>query len=616
MKESFNRLYWKIIFCLLLFLTFKSNVRADIIFNRGETFISNVSPYLLQNEEKDSLQIKQYKKIKNLYEKGKYSQSLDLGLKLLEEIKKDRKNIELEYLCNFLIGEIFGKINNYDKALLYYKKSLSLLRQNSKLLDRDGKIYSNTDLLNSLLKIGGQYQKLKKKDSALFYYNKVIEDNNIGENKKALFIKAGTYTNLSIIYREDSVYNKARFYASKSIEIYKKINDKIFEAVAMNNLGDIYTVEKKFKKAKDIYFKALELIEKDQSTTAVKYKEALYYNLAYALFKLKDYTAYEYQEKSYIIQDGLRDKEMRRIVEEIYTNHKVDIERQKANLAKSQVELKKLQERKVTLLLSALSLLVLIISGVVIYNYKLRQKNLELKFSKSELIQQQNIEKLKSESQIKILNATLDGKESERKQIAETLHDSVSSLLSSATLHLQATRTQFNGGTPIEIDKTQAIITEASEKIRDLSHTLVSSVLLKFGLRHAIKDIAEKYSNSAIQIHTDISDIRRYHQGFEIKANNIIQEFINNILKHSKAKNAFISMQEKEEALYVTIEDDGQGFDPKEITNKDGLGINQIEARIKMMKGSLKINSTLGKGTIIKMVLPIVEKEKVSFNLA
>ena len=254
-------------------------------------------------------------------------------------------------------------------------------------------------------------------------------------------------------------------------------------------------------------------------------------------------------------------------------------------------------------------MLIIIISGVIIYNYKLRQKNLKLRLDQTQLAQKSKLDKLKSDSQVRILNATLDGKEAERKQIAETLHDSVSSLLSSANLHLQASKMQFKEKAPLEIDKTQKIIIEASQKIRDLSHTLVSSVLLKFGLKYAIKDMAEKYSNSKIEIKTNIKNVRRYQQNFEIKVNNIIQELVNNILKHSKATKATVQMEDKNGILLVDIQDDGDGFDKKEIAKKDGLGINQIEARIQMMKGKLQIDSNAEIGTKIKIELPILEKK-------
>jgi signal transduction histidine kinase len=137
-------------------------------------------------------------------------------------------------------------------------------------------------------------------------------------------------------------------------------------------------------------------------------------------------------------------------------------------------------------------------------------------------------------------------------------------------------------------------------------------VLLKFGLTYALKDMAEKYSNSQIQIHTDIEGLRRYHQDFEIKVYNITQEFINNILKHSDASNATIFLREHNNTLCVKISDDGIGFDKTAIIRKDGLGINQIDARIHIMKGEFHIDSVEGSGTEIHVELPILEKEFTS----
>ena len=219
----------------------------------------------------------------------------------------------------------------------------------------------------------------------------------------------------------------------------------------------------------------------------------------------------------------------------------------KKEFLEQQQEVKLLEERDRFRTIIVIVGLILIALIVVIGYYNIRQKNLQLKLSRTELLQNQNLDKLKSEFQARALDATLNGRESERKEIAETLHDNVSALLSSANLHLQATKKQFTEGVPLEIGKTQEIIAEASQKIRDLSHTLVSSVLLKFGLNFAIRDIAEKYSNSELNIDTEIEGLRRYDQKFEIKTYNIIQEFVNNILKHSKAKNAIIKLKEENE---------------------------------------------------------------------
>jgi signal transduction histidine kinase len=321
------------------------------------------------------------------------------------------------------------------------------------------------------------------------------------------------------------------------------------------------------------------------------------------MYNLRDYKAYEYQEFAFNIKDELRDKEVRRMVETITasTNFKTG-----KDLGIKEEEVKRLKEQAKNSNMMQLGIVIIAFLILAIGYLRFRQ----VKLSRSKLIQEKKLEQLKSESQTRILDATLEGKEKERKQIAETLHDSVSALLSSANLHLQASASQYNGSTPLEIVKTQKIITQASQEVRDLSHTLFSSVLLKFGLSYAIKDIAEMYSNSQIEIHTDLYSIARYSQDFEIKVYNIIQELINNVLKHSKAQNAIVLLKEWKGILKIIISDDGQGFDKKKITDKEGLGINQIAARVHMLKGVMIIETEEGEGTKIKINLPIINVDK------
>ena len=600
-----NVLLKKLFFISTLLISFMVLAKDN---KRGETLKYLVSPFFMI-QKSDSLLREKYIHVKKLFSEEKYDQSLKISLNALNSAKE--KNVyELEYLYNFLIGDIFKKRNNHEKALFYFKNSLKNLKDNEEsfidgLGEYDNTLSSISSLSVSLLRVGTGFFKLNKKDSASSYYKRIIEIESI-DNVQLLSVKAKAYNNLSAIHIQKREYELAKTYANKAIEIYKVRRDKVFEASAYSNLASIFLLEKKYSEAKEIYTKAIELIKNEKSIKAIKNKEDLFYNLAYTLYMQKDYTAYDYLEKSYIFKDTLTDREIKRIVKGVYAEYQ---EQYKVEVLKNKTAYEKAQERKTNWLLGALALLVTVVSGIFIYNYRLRQNYLKLKLNQTQSAQKSKLEKLKSESQVRILNATLDGKEAERKQIAETLHDSVSSLLSSANLHLQATKMQFNGDTPIEVDKTQKIIIEASQTIRDLSHTLVSSVLLKFGLNYAIKDMAEKYSNSQIQINTDIKNLRRYHQSFEIKVNNIIQEFVNNILKHSNAAKAIVRVEDKNGKLIISIQDNGDGFDKELIPEKDGLGINQIDARIQMMKGEFNINSSANSGTKIDIVLPILEKE-------
>lgn len=578
--------------------------------------------------KKDSLINVKYKEIAKLRNKEEYYTALKEALSLLDLSKKN-DNQYWTFKITYLIGDIYKRTNKLEKSLKFYKDALSLVEQ--PIIDRKNDKFTDLEVAKTLLRLGTSYhnisssidltknysyidsikftkQKKIYKDSARFYYEKIEKLPDF--NYEVQNLKAVVFSNISTIYEVDSSYVKAREYIEKAIEINKKNNNSLKTANSLNNLGNIYLSQEKYLKSKSTYLDALKMIKNNNNPNAVRTKATLYFNLAWAMRNLEEFEAYDYQEMSYEIQDDMRDKEFRGIIEEINAEYDVDAAKRDVRLEE---ENKRIKAQSIFWFAGILALIIIISLVYLIKLNTLKQKNLALKLSQTELIQNQEIEKFKSETQDRILNATIDGKESERKQIAETLHDSVSALLSSANLHLQATRKQFNGSTPIEIDKTQEIIQEASHKIRDLSHNLVSSVLLKFGLNFAISDIAEKYSNSVLKIDTEILEVRRYEENFEIKIHNIIQEFVNNILKHSLANNALIELKEDKKRLILTISDDGVGFDKTKITQQDGLGINQIDARIKMMKGKFHIDSSSNNGTKISVEIPVVEKEEPNF---
>ncbi|CAL2105945.1 conserved hypothetical protein [Tenacibaculum sp. 190524A02b] len=614
---------FKIIYILLFFL-------KGIILQSQENKASLFNKLALMSlAQKDSTLNTKFKSVLSKHKDQNYTEALEDAFILLE-ISKKIEDPFTQFRVSSLIGDIYKRSNNYHKSIEYYNSALKILTLQKSISYETGFTQQvlTVETANMYLKIGGIYHRLliqtekpsskttnnsnffHYRDSAILHYEKLDDIKSV--NDKVLTYKADSYHNLSGIFQQDSLFEKAKELILKSIDIYKNKKDKIKLAGSYNNLGNIFLAQKDFSSAKVEYFKGTELIKDNKSPEAISTIAKLYYNLAWAMRQLKDYKAYDYQELSYEIEDKERDKEIRGIVEEITAKHKENLEKQKVDLVKNQIELEKHQKRTTNYLLGALSLLILTISGVVIYNYTLRQRNLHLKIEQNKLVEQQKIAQIKSDSQKMILNAAIDGKETERKQIAETLHDSVSALLSSANMHLLATKRQFNGNTPIELDKTQKIILEASQKVRDLSHNLVSSILLKFGLEYSLQDITQKYSNSELTFHPNMSNIPRYDQDFEIKMYNVIHELINNIIKHSKAANAYIVLEDTGDFLSVLIEDDGVGFNYRNSKVKSGLGLNQIEARIQMMNGNIIIESAENRGTKITMSVPTIKKKEVN----
>ncbi|MDB2555409.1 sensor histidine kinase [Flavobacteriaceae bacterium] len=562
--------------------------------------------FFYNQKEKDSILQLQYKKALILFENKKYIESLKLLLSFYEKSKLNN-DTKIHYDFTYLIAEIYRKNRDHNKSVEYYKKSLKLLLRNH---EDSRELYVNNDkyFAKNFFRIGAQYQLLSINDSATFYYEKLVKLSS--KDDDILDFQANSYSNLAGIYQKDTTmlnhYTKAVEFAKKSIAIHKKRNNKQDESFAINNLANVYLLQGDFEKSKKTYLEGIKLIKRDTTTRAIRIKGTLYSNLAWAMRNLKEYEAYDELITSVDLENKLLDIETQEMLERVTGEYNVDVVRKAG-------EFEKQKAQNLTWIIGISSFSIILLLAFLLNQYKLRQKTLSLQLSKQELLQQQKLEKIRTEAQIRILNATLDGKETERKQIAETLHDSVSALLSSANLHLQACKKLFKGPIPLEVDKSQNIIHEASQKIRDLSHTLVSSILLKFGLAYAIKDMAEKYSNSQLEILYETQNIQRYDQDFEIKLHNIIQELINNTLKHSEATTASILLVEKDEKLLLSIKDNGKGFDKLQVPKKDGLGINQIDARIHMMKGKFDIKSENNKGTLVTIELPVFKKELAKF---
>lgn len=576
--------------------------------------LSFVIPYLSVNSQDvkkndaytqlDSLLVNQkYNKVIELAEalkkNAKDLELLDIDLKLanayvgLEQsdeavaiILNNLKTIEERKIHDYYIrytdflAKMYEKDKNYETSLEYLNKKLN----------KSIKLKDSLEVVGAYLDIGRVYYRQKNSDTAKYFFSKIID---YPASKPNLDIKAKAFNNLAVIALDNKDLKLAEEYNGKSLSLKREKGDTLGIVIALINLSAIHYKKEQYKTSEQLYLEAHNLIKNDSSTVGKEISNEILYNLAYVNEKLNNYKiAYGYLDKAIDLNIELDEAAREQSITEIKARYDV-IE----NDNKLQEKIDDEQRAQVLFYSAAFALISFLVLGYIFYrNYRLKQEN--------------KFEHIENETQTKIINATVDAKEQERKAIAETLHDSVSALLSSANLHLQATKAQLKDKAPQEITKAQTILNEASVKIRDLSHELISSILLKFGLAFAVHDMCQKYSNSEITLHSDDDGIKRYHTDFEIKIHNIVEELVNNILKHSKASNATIMLAHREnDMLSVRISDDGVGFNPKEVRGKDGLGLSHIEARIKVMKGVFNIISSKENGTNIFISVPIKFKD-------
>jgi signal transduction histidine kinase len=553
-------------------------------------FINN--PFYSKNsistfQEPIDLKNKKLEVIQELISQNKTKEALQQLYKVIDEFEAKHDTLGI-INSHRILADVLRDNGNYKLSNYNYNLIIPLLKNDYETLQY---IY---------FKKGGNFQLDALVDSALENYLKAINLSKKVVHKEDL--KAKIHGNLSGIYYLKKNYDKAIIHSKIAANYQKILGNKEIEAGILNNLGSIYYMQGKYKEALKMFQNALKLVGDGNTELDKKTRRSAYINMAYAYSGLKKYKkAYEFQDKYSVIDDSLKQELKYKEIAEISSKYKVAKKEKEAEIEKS----KRLKAELLSKGLIIASFLLLLAVYVFYKLYKLSKKNHKLKMKQEQLVNRANIEKIKSDAQSRILAATLDGRLEERKQISAVLHDNVSALLSAANLHLFAIKKQLGDKVPKEIDKTQAIILDASNQIRDLSHKLMSSTLLKFGLTAAIQDLCDKTSNSSLTINCNSKNITRFNQNFEIKIFNIITELVNNMLKHSNAHNGMVKLEQLNGKLQVVIFDDGKGFNVNDMHDKDGVGLSQVEARILVLDGIINIKSSEA-GTRIFISVPIV----------
>jgi signal transduction histidine kinase len=197
--------------------------------------------------------------------------------------------------------------------------------------------------------------------------------------------------------------------------------------------------------------------------------------------------------------------------------------------------------------------------------------------------------------------------ELERQRIAADLHDELGSLLSAIKLNLQCMETNSPADQLI-IENTGAYIDMAMHRIREISNNLVPKSLEKNGLINAVKEFCEMIGSAGqieVQCYCSILAMAISKEK-EIHIYRIIQEMINNTVKHSKAAHINLQLTIKKNVISLVVEDDGIGFDESEIVKANkGFGLRNIISRVDLLKGRIYLDTAPGKGVRYLIEIPL-----------
>ncbi|HZI53021.1 MAG TPA: ATP-binding protein, partial [Chitinophagaceae bacterium] len=153
------------------------------------------------------------------------------------------------------------------------------------------------------------------------------------------------------------------------------------------------------------------------------------------------------------------------------------------------------------------------------------------------------------------------------------------------------------------------LIDNASDELRKVAHSMMPEVLMKVGLVEALQDFCNNIS-SGKSLHIRLQTFgmeKRLSTSTEVILYRIIQELVNNIMKHAYASEAMIQINREGNRLSLTIEDNGQGFDTREAEDKRTMGIATVKSRVDYLNGKLTIDSRKGIGTTVMIDLLLNE---------
>lgn len=525
-----------------------------------------------------------------------YATAIDFLLKAINKIEES-KSSQLKNMLPQTYNSIsynFCSEKQYDKAIEYGKKGLSLKRIPK---DERYRTMLHLTVFYSYLELGQVERSKPYLDSAIYINNTI--DNPA--------ISAIVSNNEGLYYQRVNDFEKAAQAYLKSYQINKEGGYRLLQGEAADNLSNLYWKLKKYEIAQRY------AIEGNQIGRELK----LYQVVASTFDVLKKIAsqkgdfknALHYAEQNKIYADSALNEQTRKItlsLESRYQNEKKEQAIAALSAANAQNELEVVKRNRLLAIGGIGMSAALIILGLFYRNS--RQRNVLAEKEKN--FQQEQIKFLERQQQVVSLQSMVNGQEAERTRIAKDLHDGLGGLFSTVKMYFSTLQHEAPQLKENELfKKSYSLVDTASEEVRRIAHNMMPEVLMKLGLTNALKDLCDHVSaGKLLQVSLEVHGMnKRLNPTTEIMLFRIVQELLNNIIKHAHASQAIIQFVRENERLSVIVEDNGRGFgvDEKDITHH--AGIATVQSRVNYLNGKINIDSQKNVGTTVMMDFLISE---------
>jgi two-component system NarL family sensor kinase len=410
------------------------------------------------------------------------------------------------------------------------------------------------------------------------------------------------YYNEALYYATVKAYDQALASTEKGIVLAKKYNQKQLYQQFFFRKYEVYVQQKAYLKARAIL---LGIVKDATLMASANDRATIYEELAKTSKNLNDYkAAYAWLSKYQAITDSLNNNQTKLKINDLETKYRTTQNQQKIAVLQAQNKQATLNAKNNHLhrwLLGMGCLSLLVTLGLVILNAK---NNRKLSVQK-EINYQQQLRDMEQKQQLKIAKAMLDGEEHERERVARDLHDGLGGMLAGVKIGLSGWTNTY-AGVP-EDKELHRIINQLDfsvSELRRITRNLLPETLLKFGLEVALKDLCEFYMRDGLNIDFQAFHIKKaIGLGIQLNIYRIVQELMSNAIKHAQATHIMLQCSMNDSVFYITMEDNGCGFDTALLENKKGMGLDNLKNRIAFLKGTFELQSVINEGTIINIEL-------------
>lgn len=519
---------------------------------------------------------------------GENKEALGYYLKavsLLEDVA-DSSRLTLVYNN---IGALFSTLKNSAKAIAYSQKALAIAEKKN----------LEENIVNACINLSNAYAVGKDTASAL---KALLKGLPIAEKRGDYKTLNYLHNNLGVIYMHWNKLGEAAQQYRLSLDYGYRHGDPYDIANTLFSLAVFYEWKDDWKQSETFANKTLKLSDSLQTheLTAKTYK--LLADLEEQKGNYKK--AYHYYIAFTEYNDSVQSKEQLELMHDLEAKYQ-SAGKDKA-LSEKELQIERtqaaLRQKNDLLVMASGSLVMVTLLALLIYFYYRTKRRLAV----------QQVEALEREREVKILQAVLEGEEGERARIAGRLHDGIGGMVSAIKMHLGVSKLEHSGvETSAGYRQAVHLLEDLAKEVRKTAHTLMPELLHKYGLEEAVRIHCHALSNKTLNVHFQSYNVTaRLSANAELLLYRMVQELVNNAVKHAAGTQVLVELRQDERLLALTVEDDGTGFTPAR-TGKDGMGLLNIEAKVAALDGKLEIISEKGTGTTITIELPLQNLELV-----